>query len=51
MSEEKEKPLTITLKVIIPIRDIVFAIKQVFPFVEISVEEEKKPKEKTPNSP
>ncbi len=43
MSEEKEKPLTITLKVIIPIRDIMFAIKQVFPFIEISVEEEKKP--------
>jgi len=41
LAEEKDKPLTITLKCTIPIRDIMFALKQIFPFIEVSVEEEK----------
>ena len=46
MSDEKEKPITLTLKVTIPTREgIASAIKQMFPFIEVSVEEEKKPEE------
>ena len=43
MSEEEKKPVTIILKLTIPTREsIASAIKQMFPFVEVSVEEEKK---------
>ena len=41
MAEEKDKPLIITLKCTIPIKDIMFALKQMFPFIEVAVEEEK----------
>lgn len=49
--EDEKKPVTITLKVTIPTREsIVTAIKQLFPLLEVTVEEEKKPPQPGPTS-
>jgi len=46
LSEDEKKPVTITIKVTIPNKEsIVAAIKQLFPLLEVTVEEEKKPEE------
>jgi len=50
MAEDEKKPVTITIKVTIPNKEsIVAAIKQLFPLLEVTVEEEKKPV-KTPST-
>jgi hypothetical protein len=49
LSEDEKKPVTITIKVTIPNKEsIVAAIKQLFPLLEVTVEEEKKPEEAPP---
>ena len=52
MSEEKEKPKTLTIKITIPTKEtIASALKQMFPFIELDIEEEKKPEEAPPVKP
>ena len=51
-TEEEKKPVTITFKVTMPTKEsIASAIKQMFPFIEVSIEEEKKPEEAPPVKP